>query len=122
MNDQSKPEAARQYGELFYHSSAVSALLRVLAKHLEGEQRAALFRLSHDLPTTMSWADSSPSVQSDSGEHHLCRFIQLGLQHDDLLRGDTVRLTVLLRNGPSPVGETDWEPIARMAYGQSDAL
>lgn len=109
-----------QYGELFYHPASVGALLRAVAELLEGEQRRALLHLSHNLPTTMSWHDSSRDILGQADQHVVCRAIQFRILHDPLFSDHPVRLTAVLCRGPVSMHSADREYNSGLADQQTD--
>jgi hypothetical protein len=118
MNEQPESEAPREYGELYYHPSAIVAVLHALANAMEGDKRDLVLQLSRCLPTTMYWNDNSKNIQQTEDERTLCRTVQLGLQYPDIFGDSTLRFIALLRNGPGPVCPIDWEHPPRVADEQ----
>jgi hypothetical protein len=115
-----RPEAHREYGELYYRADAVAAILRAVARHLEGGERRAVLLLSHDIPTTMPWHDPGKDLWQQADQLCLCRALQLGLRNYSVLGAGPVRLACLLRNGAGDMRLSDREYAAGLADGVSD--
>jgi hypothetical protein len=121
MNEQPEPKAYREYGELFFHSSVVTAILHMVALSLEGDKRDAMLQLSHSFPTTMPWAPDSTHVQQQTNDYPVCRPVQLRIRDNALFGANTLRPTALLRNGPSHMYSFHWEHSTGVADEQQDA-
>jgi hypothetical protein len=111
-------ETHREYGELYYHSSAISALLGVVAELLEADKRRSVHALSHSIPTTMPWPYLSTSVQSAADDRSVFKSLQLRIFNTALFGDRALRLAAIIRNGPSPQCPVDWEYTAGLANEQ----
>jgi|SRR5215831_9429352 len=121
MSEHPKAEDNRQYGELYYHSSAVATLLRLVAEHLlEADDCRTVLELSHDLPTHMHWDAPSRYALQRTADHGVYRTLQLEFFNNPILGMDTVRLACLLRRGPSPVYTGDGIYDTGQADGHQD--